>query len=164
MAITQYSNIKVFRVNCDCERYTPYRFAWLNRLGGFDTYTFRLKSTHTINSSSKEYKRYLSRYQQDGTFGYQLGDRGRKVYDIQSMDVYTVVSTWQTSQEHAWLSELFTSPAVYLIQTLDGVITYDPVIITKNSVEIRTKKGYGNRLLSHTIEFMKAYNQVSQRG
>lgn len=152
-------------VSCDCERYTPFRFAWLNRLGGMDSYTFRLKSTHTVSSDKKEFTRYLSRYNvATDRYDYILGNRGRKVYDVQAFDIYTVVSTWQDETTHAWLAELFTSPEAYLITTDgDGAITYDPIIVTSKSVEVRDKKGYGNRLLSHTIEFQRAYPTVIQR-
>lgn len=160
-----YSEVFRFNVNCDCERYTPYRFAWLNRLGGFDTYTFRLKSTRTITSDRQEFTKYLSYLNTDDAFGYKLGDRGRKVFDNQVVEVFTVVSVWQSEAEHQWLEELFTSPSVYLIKTDTlGEITYDPIVITKNSVEIKDKKGYGNRLLSHTIDFVKAYKKIVQRG
>lgn len=156
---------RLFTVNCDCDRYTPYRFAWLNRLGGIDTYTFRLKSTHSITADRAEFTRYLSRYQEaTDRYDYILGNRGRKVYDVQAFDLYTVVSEWQTEEEHTWLAELFTSPEVYLITTDDnGNITYDPIIVTQNTVELRNKNGFGNRLLSHTIEFQKAYRLTIQR-
>lgn len=165
-ATVNRSEVRTFFVNCGCETYTPYRFAWLNRLGGFDTYTFRLKSTRTVNITRKEYDRYLSRLNsENNTWGYEIGDRGRSVYDVKSFDAFTVVSTWQTAEEHSWLEEIFTSPAVYLVRGYSGgEMVYDPIIITKNSVEIRDKKGFGNRLLSHTIDFVKAYAKVSQRG
>lgn len=157
------SETRTFRVSCDCTAFTPYRFAWLNRLGGFDTFTFRLQNTRTINTKSKEFTRFLSTMKQDSGgayyFGYSLGERGRTVYVNDVTEAFTVVSQWQTQEEHDWLLELFTSPAVYLVS--GGV--FDPIIITSNSVTRRNKDGWGNRLLSHTIEFVKAYSTIVQR-
>lgn len=160
--VTQYdfTETRTYNVSCECERYTPFRFAWLNRRGGFDTYTFRLKSTRNVSTSSKEYTRFLSRYNAGTTaFGYSVGDRGRTVYSNEVAEAYTVVSTWQSEAEHQWLAELFTSTAVFLV---DGG-QFFPIVVTKNSVEVRDKDGYGNRLLSHTIDFVRAYPTVVQR-
>lgn len=162
--MANYSEIFRFNVKCDCERWTPYRFVWLNRLGGFDAYTFRLKSTETITSERKEYTKFLSYLQPDNTFGYNKGDRGRTVYNTDSIVTYNVISTWHSEETHKWLEELFTSPEVYLINTKNSGITYDPIVITKNSVEIKNKNGFGNRLLSHDIQFVKSYKKVIQRG
>lgn len=161
-----YSEKLTFKVDCNCNRFTPYRFAWLNRLGGIDTYTFRLASTRTVTAERSEYTKYLSYLQTDNTWGYLKGDRGRTVYDVQSIDIFSVVSTYHNEDTHKWLAELFTSPAVYLINPslTFGFQTYDPIIVTKNSVSIRNKQGFGNRLLSHDIEFVKAYKNVIQRG
>lgn len=160
-----YSESFKFNIQCGCTRYTPFRFAWLNPLGGIDTYTFRLASTHVINSQKKEYQRYLSRWNESSqVYGYDIGDRGASVYDVQAFDVFTVVSTYQTEAEHQWLAELFSSQAVYLINYSFGASTYTPVIITSNSVTVRDKRGIGNRLLSHTIEFILANKKVVQRG
>lgn len=159
-----YSEIFTFNVSCGCERFVPYRFAWLNKLGGIDTYTFRLASTKNITVSRDTFSKFFSKLQSNNSFGYIKGDRGTAVYNTESREEFTVVSTWQTEEEHTWLAELFESPAAYLVSTENGQITYDPIIITSNSVTIRNKKGYVNKMLSHTISFVKAYNKVSQRG
>lgn len=162
-----YSEKRTYRITCACDPFQTFRFAWLNPLGGFDTYTFKFVSTRTINISRQEYTSFLSRYQEsDDTFGYNPGDRGRKIYEVKAFDAHTVVSTWQTQEEHNWLAQLFYSQAQYLITTdSDGVIAYDPIIITSNSVSTRDVSNLStNRKLSHTIEFVKAYNKVVQAG
>lgn len=151
----------VYDVSCDCERYRPMRLAWLNPLGGFDSYTFRLKTTRSINTTRREYQSFLSKIRADGTFGNSSTDRGRTVYGSTVLESFTAVSEWQSASEHAWLCELFRSPSVYLMR--EGQPTV-PVVVTTNSVEVRDKKGWGNRLLSHTIEFVAANEIVVQRG
>jgi len=158
---TTVSKIKYYNVLCDCNRFTPYRIVWLNKRGGYDSYTFRLKSTRTITTESKEWSRYLSSLQPDDSFSYQVGDRGRSVYSSRAFEGVTVVSEWMSAEDHNWVAELFESPDVYYMQF--GPV-YIPIVITKKSVEIRDKKGWSNRLLSHTIEFVYANERVNQRG
>jgi hypothetical protein len=157
-----FSETKTFIVDCSCDRFKPYRFIWLNRLGGMDTYTFRLADTKTVSIERKEFSRYLSAYSTAmQKWGYEIGDRGRTVYDVRSLDTYTVVSTWQTEAEHKWLEELFTSPEVYLI---DDQETRIPIVITSNSIAINDKNRISGKLLSHTIEFVMANDKIIQRG
>ena len=156
------SETRTFIPHCECDRFRPYRFIWLNRLGGMDTYTFRLASTQTVTVERKEWTRYLSAWNRlTEQFGYSIGDRGRTVYSVKSIDTYTVVSTWQTEATHRWLEELFTSPEVYVI---DNNEVRTPIIITTNSVSIKTKTGISGKLLSHTIEFVMANEKIIQRG
>lgn len=160
-----YSEIRHFDVSCACERWTPYRFAWLNRLGGIDTYTFNLVSTETIGIERTSFTKYLSRWNaMNQTYSSDPQNRGTKVFDVQAIETFTVVSTWQTEEEHRWLAELFTSPAVYVIEQEPTAYSYRPIVITSNSVQIRNKRGIGPRLLSHTIEFIQANKIIIQRG
>ena len=154
------SEQKTFTLNCGCDRYTPYTIVWLNKKGGFDAYTFRLKSTRTITNEKKEWSRYLSTLQPGDVFSYKIGDRGRKVYASRSFETVTCVSTWQTAAENNWVAELFESVEVYYYT--DG--NYIPVISNPKSVEIRDKSGFSNRMLSHTIDFTYANERVNQRG
>lgn len=159
MAVAK-SELKTFQINCACDRYTPYTIVWLNKRGGFDTYTFRLKSTRTITSEKKEWSRYLSSLQPNESFTYQIGDRGRKVYSSRAFESVVVVSTWQTELEHNWISELFESLEVYYL--MGGL--YIPIIVTNKSVDVRDKSGFSNRLLGYTLEFVYANERVNQRG
>jgi uncharacterized delta-60 repeat protein len=146
-----------FIVNCDCERYTPYRFVWRNRRGGYDTYTFRLKDRKQVNVSKKGYTKFLNQLQTDNKWKYEIGDRGKEEFYSTAFEEVSVVSTWMTEEEHRWLEELYSSVDVYLLEP--GYV-YRPIVITTNSIEIRDKKGYGNRLLSHNITFIYSYNKI----
>jgi len=152
---------KIYEVLCDCNTWTPFQIVWLNKRGGYDNYTFRLKSTRTITNEKKEWSRYLSTLQSNNTFGYNIGDRGRSVYSSRAFETVTVVSTWMTAAEHNWVAELFESQEVYYRPSPGFEI---PVVVGNKSVEIKNKQGIGNRMLSHTIEFTYANERVNQRG
>lgn len=157
-----YSERRNFEVSCCDTAYRPFRLMWLNPLGGYDAYTFRMRSTERYEVARQEYQRFLSRYSSggSGSFGYSIGDRGRSVYSVGITPSYAVVSEWQSAEAHAWVAELFQSPEVYLLDA-DGPI---PVVVTDTSVEVRNKSGFGNRLLSHTVTFQLAYEKIVQRG
>lgn len=157
---TNFSETKIFNVLCDCYRYQPYHIVWLNRRGGFDKYSFRLKSSRTITNNKKEWSRFLSSLQADNTFGYNIGDRGRSVYSSRSYESVSVVSEWQTLEEHNWVAEMFTSPEVYYVLGS----TWYPIVVTNKSVTPRNKRGYGNRLLSWNVDFDYSFEIISQRG
>lgn len=158
--MAQRSEKKRYQVSCPCDRYTPFRFRWLNRRGGFDTYTFRLKHKRSVDTKTEEFSRFLGTAQANGSLGYTYGDRGRTVFDVSSVEAFEVVSTWQDQATHDWLEQLFSSPEVYLVTELGN----DPVIVTKLGVEFRNREGVGNRLLSHTVQFVMAYPKSIQRG
>lgn len=159
----QRSELIEFKVLCTCERYTPNRLFWLNRRGGIDSYTFRLESTKKVSATSLDWERFTSRIDPISyEYGYSVGDRGKSSYGIDVNEIYTAVSTWQSEKEHQWLEELYTSPVVW--RQVPGTTDLEPIVVTQRNVEIKDKKGIGNRLLSHTIEWTPSYNIIIQRG
>jgi hypothetical protein len=149
-----------FNVSCDCEKFTPYRFVWRNRRGGFDTYTFRLRDKKVVNIQKKGYQQFLNSLQNDSRWTYKFGDRGKTEYWSSAYEEVNVFSTYLTEFEGRWLEEIYTSVEVYLLTYENGEYRYNPIVITSNSVEIRDKKGYSNRLISHNITFIYSYNKI----
>ena len=166
--MTNYTSQMIFNVSCGCRIWKPFHISWLNKRGGFDKYSFRLRSTTKLNVGRKEWSRYISRLQDDDTFGYKIGDRGRKNYFVKSFYSYTAVSTWQTQAEHSWLTELFESPEQYYLGSSYNGSYYEPVyfpiIVTNTSVDLKTKNGLTDRFLSYQVEFVMAYDMSNQWG
>lgn len=143
-------------------RHRPMRLRWLNRLGGVDTYTFRLASQETLEVERSLWSRHLSRYssQGSGSYGYVAGrDRGGSVLSTRSTASFQCVSSWHSQAVEDWLTDLFVSTDVRLL--VDG--EWLPVIVTDGSTQVRTKRGVGNRLLSKTITVRVAVARTSQR-
>ena len=150
---------KKYKLNCDCDRWEPFNLIWLNKRGGFDSYTFRLKSTQTLENTKSNWNRYLSSLK-GNSWTYNIGDRGISSYYSDTIQKAQVLSTWMTEEEYNWVLELSQSNEVYLVK--DGNLI--PVALQNNTKEIRDKKGTGNRLLSHTMEFTYSYKIITQRG
>ena len=158
------SEVRTFLIDKECFRYTQKRFKWKNRLGGWDFFTFNLRSDKTVSIERSTYRKALKKYKDNGlnpaTYGYSVGDRGNNVYNVKASDSELVFSNWLTNDEASWLEELFTSPEVYIFD--DAGVTPLPIILTDTSLTIGEKENIG--LISYSINYTKAYNKNIQRG
>lgn len=159
------SEVRTFLIDKECHRYTQKRFKWKNRMGGWDFFTFNLRSDKTVSIDRSTYRKALKHYTPavgvtSPKYGYAVGDRGNNVYNVKAVDSELVFSNWLSNDEAAWLEELFTSPEVYIFD--DAGITPLPIILTDTSLTIGEKENIG--LISYSINYTKAYNKNIQRG
>lgn len=84
------------------------RFYWLNKLGGWDSYSFTKNKSKKMETNRNNYERYVD-YQ-----NYNLFDAGISQYDTQITYSESVFSDWIDIKTSEWLVELFTSPVVYM--------------------------------------------------
>lgn len=136
------------RVTRACTQYTPYSLHFLNELGGFDTFQFRL-----VNRQSRQFER--KKYEQ---LGWALSgttmtrsDAFKKVrggdvqFSTKQMVKYTLTSDYVNETDYNWLRELLSSPEVYYER--DGY--YYPVTITEAAWQ--EKKRINDKLFNLTI-------------
>ena len=167
--LTNYYNTKLsetirFTIDRTCYRYTQKRFKWKNRMGGWDYFTFNLRSDTTVKIDRTDFRRTLKRAEGNGyTYDYRAGDRGITTFNVGAYDEETVFSNWLFNDEAQWLEELFTSPEVYLIIDNDdsqyGII---PINIINSDIKIGKKENLG--LISYSITWRTSYDKVIQRG
>ena len=108
----------------------------------------------------------------DGTeWTYDVGDRGKTVLGLTSIESGSALSNWLTEDESLWMEELFTSPEVYISDNNgDGcapgntgvILNLDPIVITSTNFEEKVKKTVKN--INYTIDYEKAYENNIQRG
>ena len=137
--------IRVTRV---CSRFTPYSLHFLNELGGFDTFQFRL-----VNRQSRQFER--KKYEQIGwalsTNTMTRSDTYKKLrggdvqFSTKQMVKYTLTSDYVNETDYNWLRELLASPEVYYER--DGY--YYPVTITDASWT--EKKRINDKLFNLTV-------------
>jgi hypothetical protein len=145
----------------ECAKYDQVRLMFLNRLGGWDYFNFRLVSRTTINSTKNTYKKNIpiSYY-----YGNTVANRETTVLSTQNMKSKRVTSNWVTDEESAWLEELWTSNEVYEIQDdpiYVGIKKQVPVVITTSTQEI--KKRVNDQLYNYEVEFQYASEVNTQR-
>ncbi len=98
-----------FRI-CDCcSRFTGVRFAWLNRLGGFDYRTFDLVETQAIKLARSNFDQRL------GPF-YEMGDRiDTTITETEDVET-TVTSGWIDVYDAEYVREMFDSVEQYVLR------------------------------------------------
>ena len=156
----QISEEITFLIDTECYRFTQKRLMWLNRLGGWDFFTFNLRSDKTIDINRNEFKRNLRSYDSGtGLYNYSMGDRGRTTYIVEASESETCFSNWIRDDEMSWMEELYTSPEVYLIEDTTNML---PINITDDSVTLGKAENYG--LVSYSITFKHSNDRIIQRG
>jgi hypothetical protein len=86
-----------FYIDRDCERYPWVRLHWLNKLGGFDEFSFKLDTVHESDVT--------------------IFDKGYVHYTKSAIDRLILNSDWINETTQNWLvRELLESPLVYLEQ------------------------------------------------
>lgn len=96
---------------------------WLNRLGGFDSYRFTGDLLESVTTRKTSYEKGLGK-------NFIVSDRGDSIIGSKSYDVREIWSDWILESEAAWLSELYTSKHVYLVEDVDGSNEYVPIVVT----------------------------------
>lgn len=112
------SETKTFNINRCTSMYEPYRFAWLNQLGGFDQFTFDLVHTRKASIQRKEYSQTLGRLTTSTNWSYSVGDRNRTNTWVDSKDKYVVNSNWIDANCINWLQELYESLTVTQVKNI----------------------------------------------
>ena len=150
---------KIYRYNITevCSKFTPVRLHFLNRLGGYDSFTFDLLNTFTSNIERKEYRQNLGGFV-GSTYTYDIKDRSATIFDTQIKTTQVLNSNWITDTEAGWLEQLMTSPDVYM----EVGTQLQAVNITDTSYT--QKKTVNDQLFNLTITIEKSFLKHRQRG
>lgn len=152
---------KTFNVDDSCGKYTKYRLHWLNRLGGYDSYTFDLVSRNNIDIEKKTFKKQLGglTIQNSGaaSFSYQNSDRQDSQYYTKFKNRTLITSDWLSNAESDWLSELMTSPSVFWERG-----SQDFVAININAATYEIKNNKVDKIFNHTLEFSLSFDEFTQ--
>lgn len=151
-----------FTLDRECSRHEMFRLHFLNRLGRFDSFTFKGQHKQTTNFKRSEYQRFTGYTDLAGpTWENPSYARGNVVFDTEETEVYNISTGWISEEESQWLQELVGSPAVYWqIDPADTKKTI-AVRITENSYEV--KKYANKKLFSLNLTMELAQPNYRQR-
>lgn len=155
---TLVSTPQVYTVNNECTKNDTYRFHFLNKLGGFDSFTFIRGSKKNVSIKRTSYSRNPNRSSSSTVYGYSKSDRGSTQMDTMLKDNIKVLSDWINEDTSVWLEELITSPEVYLDDATYGLVA---VNILNSNYEI--KQTAQDKLFNLEIEFEYAFDRFRQR-
>jgi hypothetical protein len=97
----------------DCENtYTDYELHWLNRKGGYDSFTFSGKSNQTT-SITKNFAKYNTRTIGASSITHNTYAQRKRAFHTSLSDNYTLNSRLLKDFEVEGLEDLFSSPEVY---------------------------------------------------
>lgn len=133
---TAISELLTITIDEPCDRYTHYRLHFLNKLGGFDWFTFSGRSKQRRDIERKSYNRTEPNVGAGG-ITWRHEDNGRQDYYIKSSGMIDLSSDYiESTEEWTWLRELVESPRVYLEFTDgNGVRNLKPVRVVENNWE-----------------------------
>lgn len=151
------SEVVTFNIDRNCSKYTPVRLHWMNRLGGFDSFNFDLKSEEATGVKRKQYD------QQPHTFtgtawDYSKASRGRTQYDTQLTKKIKVNTNYLNELESTWMESLFTAPEVY--QELGNEL----IAVSINGKSIKKQTSLNDKLMQYSFDLEYAIKNIRQRG
>lgn len=155
-----YTELRTYVFDDECTIYNPQTFMFMNKLGGWDFWTFTLDTKETQSIIRNEYKKEIPW----GDFQTQpYGYRGQSILSGKTQQNYTANTNWITESEYGVLSELVRSPEVYVMVYRPSDDTYypTPVIITDTSYEIKT--AIRDQIFNLTINYKMAVDTPIQR-
>ena len=139
-----------------CTNYDKYRLHFLNKFGGFDSFTFYRVSRVNESIERKTYKKLAG--STSGRWSTNSYDRGAVVYNTSITDRLTLDSDWVSQAESEWLEQLIVSPEVYW----DNNDELQAITITDTSYE--KKKTVNDKLFNLRIEVEISQKRFTQRG
>lgn len=148
---------RTYYTDANCDRFDHYKIHFLNKLGGYDSYTFTKKNRITSNIKRNEYKKNLGELTSTTTYEHSKSQRAITQFDTVIEDSITVKSDYLSSGDIAWLEELVTSPDVYLEKGGSAI----PINITNASFEMHN--GQDKKLFNLSIDFKYSYKRNRQR-
>jgi hypothetical protein len=140
----------------DCSKYAPIRLHWLNPSGGFDAYTFKLKSQQEQDIKRETFVQQHNKLSTSGAYGYTYDARGRTEYYTRIESSITVNSDNLTDEEWGWLQSLVVSPVVFMEEGEDFIA----VVIDAKKWQL--KRGVQDGVFQLELEFKTALADYTQ--
>ena len=139
------SETLTFEIDRKCHDYST-RFNWLNRLGGFDSWTFDGAFSRGQNQSKALHEKNLD-------YAFNIYDSETGINAVESKNTFSAYSGLLTEGKRQWLEELFTSPEVYVVEGGNNV----PILITDSQVKTIDDD---KNLIQVKINYTYAYQNV----
>ena len=139
-------------------RYEPVTLMFLNRQGGWDSYTFGLFNQISIDADKKSFGQnpYIGR---SDLIGGGFVRETTKVFSVQYKNKWKLTGDNLTTDEYVWLEELFTSPLVYVyIEDTAAERQWHPVVISETNYQLKNNLVDKQNFIELNIEFSEPNN------
>ena len=95
--------------------YEPVRITWLNSMGGWDYYTFTMKSSESIKTKRNDWTQLEGTWNQD-SWKPQGWKGGKKAFTVNATKTIIVNSDYVSEEVGEWFQKLINSPEIYIIK------------------------------------------------
>jgi hypothetical protein len=106
-----------FKVRLACQpRWTPVSLHFLNKLGGYDTFQFRLVNRRSAQVEKKSYSQMEWQYNSGSMTRYNANkviNPGNQTFAVSETVSFKLTSDYINQTDYLWLKDLITSPEVY---------------------------------------------------
>lgn len=149
----------IFWMDTECHRYDTHRLHWLNKLGGWDSFTFTLVSTNSTKVKTSDFKRERGQWNSDGmSWIYNRYHGEQMAFNKMATDTTVLNSDWIHESVQNWIArDLYESPKVYLEI---GVGQYEPVKVMNEDYTLQQRRVDG--LIRETVTLERTYTYNSQ--
>jgi hypothetical protein len=130
-----------------CRDYKIRRLGWINSLGCYDYYNFKMKSTQTVEVNRNNYETLVGNFSSD-MYSYDNFGRGKNTRKVTAIVKETINTDYITEEDGQLLEKLLFSKNVMIIENADTTYTV-PVMITDNSMIRKTRSN--DTLIKYTI-------------
>ena len=154
-----FSENFTFWIDNECHRYDTHRLHWLNKLGGWDSFTFTLVSTDSTKVKTSDYQRERGEWDTTGTTWQYTRYHGEQMaFNKYATDKTVLNSDWIHESVQQWLvRDLYESPKVYLEI---AVGQYEPVKVTNEEYTLQQRRVDG--LIREVVTLERTYTYNSQ--
>lgn len=147
-----------FKIKLTCNpRWTPTTLHFLNKLGGYDSFAFRLVNRRSASVEKKSFDQMSWQYNGTGMSRYDSYKRinpGNSTFAVSENVSFKLVSDYINQTDYLWAKDLITSPEVYFEQ--DGY--YYPVSIKTTTWEEKNRIADKMFNFDLTVEFAQKIN------
>ena len=140
--------INIIDENC---LYTNIPVHFLNKLGGFDLFNFKLSNTKESDIQRKNYKLNGGAFNLSNEYIYSASDRGIVSMTTSVQDSVRCNSDWISEEENLWLKELATSPVAFA--EIEGELVSINITETKFVYNKKENKKLFNFQIAFTYGF-----------
>lgn len=155
---TETTNPYTYTLECTWHSTSPTGLHFLNPLGGFDTFNFRMQRTKHSDVKRSTMNKNLGNLTAT-TWSYNSYDRGVTVFNTEIGDRWKLESDWIGDAQSLWLQQLIESPEVFYY---DGSVM-QPVTIKNTTYEVKTIKNM-EKLFNLSVEIEFSNKRWTQRG
>ncbi len=146
-----------YRINDRCSKYDTIRLHWLNRLGGFDSFNFSLKSSEDTQIDRRSYQQVPQIFT-GSAYSYSTSSRGVTDYHVGTQRKLRVNTPFLTEEESIWMEDFATSPVIF--QEVNNQL----IAMSGLPRQISKQTSLNDKLMQYEFELNYSLNDMRQRG